>query len=153
VLVARARVLGLLFVTDAKAPRSRAPLRRRVLTAATATDSRYPLFDDKTGDVRIDYFDGYRKLEHDDRTPAFWFGAGLSYDTYTYSNLNVVCSGGTVAKNAVLNGQVTVKNNGKMPSTEVVPIYIGYPNTQVRRPVKELKAFLLVALQAGESKS
>jgi beta-glucosidase len=125
----------------------------RLPFSIAASPNDYPLFDNNTqGDVSIGYFHGYRKLEHDGKTPTFWFGEGLSYNTYSYSNLKVLCSAGTVSKNGVLNGQVTVKNNGRLDSTEVVQIYIGYPNTSVRRPIKELKAFARVLLKAGESK-
>jgi len=113
----------------------------------------YPLFNNNNpGDVPIEYFHGYRKIEHDGKNATFWFGEGGSYNTYAFSNLTLGCATG-VAANGVLNATVTVTNNGKMDSTEVVQAYIGYPNTKVQRPKKELKSFFRVALKAGESKT
>jgi len=117
-----------------------------------ASPADYPVFNNNNvGDVPIDYFHGYRKIEHDGKTPTFWFGEGLSYNTYTFSNLTLGCSGGQVDKNSALNATITVKNNGQLASAEVVQAYVGYPNTKVVRPVKELKTFTRVNLQPGES--
>jgi len=43
-------------------------------------------------------------------------------------------------------------NTGKYDAEEVVQFYIGRPNSQVERPLKELKAFQRVSLRGGESK-
>lgn len=119
-----------------------------------ASPNDYPLFNNNNpGDVPIEYFHGYRKIEHDGKTPTFWFGEGLSYNTYTFANLTIQCAGMSVAKNAVLNATVDVTNNGMKESDEVVQVYIGYPNTQVTRPKKELKTFMRVHLMPGEKKT
>ena len=55
------------------------------------------------------------------------------------------CEGGK------LNVEVTVTNTGMMAGDEVVQLYIGYPNTAVRRPRKELKTFTRVRLEPGAS--
>jgi beta-glucosidase len=62
----------------------------------------------------------------------------------------VLCTAPSV--NGRLNVQATVTNNGAVAGEEVVHLYIGYPNTGVRRPPKELKSFQRVALAPGESK-
>jgi beta-glucosidase len=119
-----------------------------------ASPNDYPLFNNNNpGDVPIEYFHGYRKIEHDGKTPTFWFGEGLSYNTYTFANLTINCAGMSVAKNAVLNATVDVTNNGMIDSDEVVQVYIGYPNTTVQRPKKELKTFVRVHLKAGEKQT
>ncbi len=84
-------------------------------------------------------------------TPRFWFGYGLSYTTYTYSNLKVLCS--HISTTGRLNLEVTVTNSGQVAGDEVVQVYIGYPNkiTSQPRPPKELKAFTRVHLAAGAS--
>ena len=75
----------------------------------------------------------------------------MSYATYKYSNLQVLCS--KVLTAGRLNVQVTVQNTGKIAGEEIVEVYIGYPNSKApKRPVKELKAFTRVALAPGESK-
>ncbi len=110
----------------------------------------YPLFQNLATEVAVDYFHGYRKFEHDSLTPRFWFGFGLSYTKYEYSDLKVLCS--TVSDTGRLNFEVKVTNNGPVAGDEIVQVYIGYPHTTARRPAKELKAFARVALQPAESK-
>jgi beta-glucosidase len=111
----------------------------------------YPNFQNNVDQAQVDYWHGYRKLEHDGKTPRFFFGYGASYTTYEYSDLKVLCSEG-ITDAGRLNVEVTVKNTGKMAGDEIVQLYIGYPNTTARRPKKELKAFTRVSLGPGESK-
>ena len=46
-----------------------------------------------------------------------------------------------------------IKNTGEVAAAEVLQLYVGDPKSQVDRPVKELKAFEKVYLEAGEEKS
>jgi beta-glucosidase len=112
----------------------------------------YPAFQNMAAMVTFDYLHGYRKFEKENRPVRFWFGYGMSYTTYEYSNLTLLCSNG-ISSTGRLNVAVTVKNTGKMAGDEVVQAYVGYPNTAVTRPVKELKAFQRVTLMPGESKT
>jgi beta-glucosidase len=114
-------------------------------------DADYPAFQNNGTTATTDYWHGYRKFENDKKTPRFWFGYGMSYNDYVYSNLQVLCTNGITA-NGRLAVQVNVKNNGKMVGDEVVELYIGYPNSAVRHPVKELKAYTRVTLMPGEAK-
>jgi len=111
----------------------------------------YPAFQNNGNTAQIDYFHGYRKIEQDAKTARFWFGYGLSYNTYEYSALQVLCPDG-ISTTGRLDVQVTVKNNGKMVGDEIVQLYIGYPNSTIRHPKKELKAYTRVTLMPGESK-
>jgi len=99
----------------------------------------------------IDYFHGYRKIENDKKTARFWFGYGMSYNTYEYSNLQVLCPNG-ISTTGRLQVEVTVKNTGTMVGDEIVQLYIGYPNSTMRHPPKELKAYARVTLMPNESK-
>jgi beta-glucosidase len=121
-------------------------------TVAMSPDD-YPPFQNTTGgDAQVDYFHGYRRIENDGKTPRFWFGYGGSYTTYEYSEVRMLCPAG-IAEGGRLNVEVTVTNTGMMAGDEVVQLYIGYPNTAVRRPRKELKAFTRVSLAPGEMKT
>lgn len=112
----------------------------------------YPTFSNTTaGDVTIDYYHGYRKLDHEGKTPRFWFGFGLSYTSYAYGELEVLCAEG-VSESGALRVVVPVTNTGTMAGEEVVQLYVGYPSTDVRRPIKELKAFARVHLEPGQTK-
>jgi beta-glucosidase len=115
-------------------------------------ESDYPQFQNSGGSAAsIDYYHGYRLFEKNAKPVRYWFGYGLSYTTYKYSNLQVLCS--KVTEAGRLNVQVTVQNTGKVAGEEIVQLYVGYPNTEApKRPVKELKAFTRVALGPGESK-
>ncbi|HKL80765.1 MAG TPA: fibronectin type III-like domain-contianing protein [Mobilitalea sp.] len=45
-----------------------------------------------------------------------------------------------------------MKNTGKVAGTEVVQLYVGFNNSSIDRPVKILRGFQRVELQAGEEK-
>jgi beta-glucosidase len=108
----------------------------------------YPAFQNTIDATTVDYLHGYRKFEKEGKPVRFWFGYGMSYTTYDYSNLKVLCD--NVSETGRLNVQVTVKNSGMMAGDEIVQLYIGYPKTTQRRPVKELKAFTRVTLKPGD---
>ena len=83
--------------------------------------------------------------------PLFPFGYGLSYTTFTYSDIRI--SAAELAQNGELTAEVTVTNTGKRDGTEVVQLYIRDLVGSVTRPVKELKGFERIFLKAGESKT
>jgi beta-glucosidase len=120
------------------------------LPFSVANDAaQYPVFGNNVDVQAYDYLHGYRKFDTEGIMPRYFFGSGISYTSYSYSNLRVACSEG-VKSNGLLVVDVDVMNTGSVAGTEVVQLYIGYPNTAVRRSVKELKAFRRVALAPGE---
>jgi beta-glucosidase len=122
------------------------------LPFTVATDpSHYPVFGDSGTEATYDYLHGYRKFDREGLAPRYWFGSGISYTTYAYSNLTVPCSSG-VAVDGMLIAEVDVENTGEVAGREIVQLYVGYPNSAVRRSVKELKAFTAVELAPGETK-
>jgi beta-glucosidase len=118
-------------------------------------ESDYPQFQNSgSGAATIEYLHGYRRFEKNAKPVRYWFGYGMSYTTYTYGNLQVLCSNSTIPASGALNVQVTVQNTGKVAGDEIVQLYIGYPNSKApQRPVKELKAFTRVTLAAGASQN
>ena len=82
--------------------------------------------------------------------PVYPFGYGLSYSHFTYSDLKV---SSILLKGAqTLKATVTVTNDGSRPGKEVVQLYIRDLVGSITRPVKELKGFQKIGLNAGESK-
>ena len=86
---------------------------------------------------------GYRYYQTAGVPVAYPFGYGLSYTTFAYSNLTATTNGVTV----------TVENTGDRAGDEVVQVYIAKPDAKIFRPAQELKGFLRVHLEAGESRT
>ena len=53
-------------------------------------------------------------------------------------------------KDSAFPVRVTLANTGSIDADETVMVFVSYPNTQARRPAKELKGFARVSLKAGE---
>ncbi|GHV20832.1 glycosyl hydrolase [Clostridia bacterium] len=83
--------------------------------------------------------------------PLYPFGYGLSYTTFTYSDIQT--SSKTLSENGTLTASVVVSNTGKRDGAEVVQLYIRDIVGSITRPVKELKGFEKIFLKAGESKT
>lgn len=83
-------------------------------------------------------------------TPAYPFGYGLSYTTFTYSDIRSEKK--VFGKDETIVVNITVTNSGTTEGSEVVQFYMRDPSADVARPVKELKSFLKVSLKPGESK-
>ncbi len=83
--------------------------------------------------------------------PLYPFGHGLSYTTFHYANLKT--SAPQIAKDGEITVSVDVSNTGKVAGDTVVQLYVGYPKSQVERPVKELEGFKRITLAAGETKT
>lgn len=84
-----------------------------------------------------------------DRGPAYPFGFGLSYTTFSYDRLEV---GSTeVPTDGAAQVSVTVSNTGRRQGEEVVQVYMRQRVRRVTRPVLELMAFERVALGPGET--
>ncbi|MBD5225600.1 MAG: glycosyl hydrolase [Bacteroidales bacterium] len=82
--------------------------------------------------------------------PAYPFGYGLSYTTFSYSEPNVTPSA-KPGEYAVVTVDVT--NTGKRPGEEVVQLYVRDEVASVTRPIKELKGFEKIALAPGETRT
>ena len=114
-----------------------------------AHDNYYP----KSGEKRIEYkegvFLGYRYFDKAPVKPQFPFGYGLSYTTFAYKNLSITPA--SAAGEQVIDVSFEVTNTGHRAGAEVAEVYVGEPNASVPRPVKELKGFIKVQLNAGET--
>jgi len=81
--------------------------------------------------------------------PVYPFGFGLSYTTFSYSDITLNKTAINAAEK--LEAKVTVTNTGNYDGAEVVQLYIRDMVGTITRPVKELKAFQKVFIKKGES--
>jgi beta-glucosidase len=81
--------------------------------------------------------------------PLYPFGYGLSYTTFTYSNLAIPVKSVAGEKVSV---KVTVTNSGKISGDEVVQLYITDEKASTPRPVRQLEGFRRITLKPGESR-
>lgn len=96
-------------------------------------------------------FVGYRYYTSKKQEVLFPFGYGLSYTTFTYSNLNLDRT--QMTDNEILTVSVDVENTGNRAGKEVIQIYAAPGETETARPVKELRAFDKIELALGEKKT
>ncbi|KAK2929051.1 Glycoside hydrolase, family 3, N-terminal [Fusarium oxysporum f. sp. vasinfectum] len=89
----------------------------------------------------------YEKLRND---PLFYFGFGLSYTTFEYSNLQlpeVVDLGDNGER--TFNVSVDVMNTGDKDGHEIVQLYVSDIECDTLRPCKELKGFAKLWVPKG----
>jgi beta-glucosidase len=82
-------------------------------------------------------------------SPLFPFGFGLSYTTFKYGNLRT----SPVPQKPEISVTVEVTNTGSRAGTTVAQCYVRDVVAGVARPVRELKGFERVPLEAGETKT
>jgi len=82
--------------------------------------------------------------------PLYRFGYGLSYTTFSYSNLSL--PDGPINAGAPLHASVTVTNTGKLAGDEVVQLYLRFPDVP-GAPLRALRGFQRVHLDAGGSQN
>lgn len=92
-------------------------------------------------------FANYVDLTH---RPRYYFGHGLSYTNFEYSDLKIDKK--EVKADGSFHVECTVTNTGDCDGCEVVQLYLRDNYASMTRPVMELGGFARVELQAGESK-
>ncbi len=93
---------------------------------------------------------GYRWADKAKIKPLFAFGYGLSYTTFEMSNLRK--SSSEMSEDGFIIFTINVKNTGLTAGSETVQLYINDIKSTIDRPYKELKGFVKVHLNPGESK-
>jgi len=86
-----------------------------------------------------------------DSSPLFVFGHGLSYTTFAYDAPTVTAPSIQSGDDVVVAVKVT--NTGNRDGDEVAQLYVRQTTASVATPVKALKGFRRIHLQAGESKT
>ncbi len=95
-------------------------------------------------DPRNKYTSKYLDVGND---PLYPFGFGLSYTTFQIGD--PVLENSSLRPGGTLTVRVKVKNTGRRAGTETVQLYVQDLVGSVTRPVKELKRFEKITLEAG----
>jgi beta-glucosidase len=95
---------------------------------------------EKTAEYREGLFIGYRYYETAKVPVRYPFGYGLSYTTFSYSDLEINESGVSFS----------IANTGEREGKEAAQLYVGKKDSRIIRPAEELKGFIKVDLNPGE---
>ncbi|MGL5247676.1 MAG: glycoside hydrolase family 3 C-terminal domain-containing protein, partial [Brooklawnia sp.] len=129
------------LLTGAASPSGKLAETYPLALSDTPTHGRFPSLEQRSVYAEGPFV-GYRYYDAASKPVLFPFGFGLSYATFTYSDL-------TVLDDRV---RFTITNTSKVPGAEIAQLYVGLPQSAVLRPDKELKGFAKVHLAPGESR-
>jgi beta-glucosidase len=105
-----------------------------------------------TGRPREKRNNEYTSFYLDEKNEAlFPFGYGLSYATFVYENLGV--SHKTFKDDEKIKVSIDVKNISDISGSETIQLYINDMVSFYARPVKELKAFKKIWIEAHQTKT
>ena len=93
-------------------------------------------------------FAGYRYYDKSNVEPLFPFGHGLSYTDFEYGEISL--NRESIAPGDELIATIDISNSGERHGAEVVQLYVRDIESELTRPVKELKGFARLSLAAGE---
>ena len=91
---------------------------------------------------------GYRWYDAKQIAPLFPFGYGLSYTTFSFSNLSVAPQ--PASDSSTITVDADVANTGSRAGAEVVQLYLGDP-AATGEPPRQLEGFQKVMLQPGQT--
>lgn len=117
------------------------PAGRLPITFYQSTDD-LPPFEDYNMENRT-----YRYFEGEALYP---FGHGLSYTTFEYGAITL--NENSFTNDGKIKLSVEVTNSGGLAGDEVVQLYVSYPESEVSRPIRDLRGFDRVHLNPGETK-
>jgi beta-glucosidase len=114
-----------------------------------ANESQLPDFPKLPLSIEYGRYHGYTLMDKKTEIPAFPFGYGLSYTSFSITPYAL--SDSIFAEGDTLKITVSVKNTGNVDGAEVVQAYIHFnQESNIEQPVKLLKAFKKVFLKSGE---
>ncbi len=110
---------------------------------------------DNDSNLKVTYsegiFLGYRYYDKSNVKPLFPFGFGLSYTSFSFSNL--VINKKEFMSDDIISVKIDVTNTGAYDGSEVLQLYVADKKASLPRPIKELKDFEKVSLKKGETKT
>ena len=132
----------------------------RLTTSWPATLEDVPVLEVTPRGGRLDYSEGihvgYRAWLRAGRTPAYPFGFGLGYTTWSFDAIEVTdAAGGDAEASGDAAGdatvRVTVTNTGDRAGKHVVQVYAEREDSTIERPVRWLVGFAVVRAEAGQT--
>ncbi len=120
---------------------NQSPAGRLVQTWSSSIDQLLPILD-------YNILNG-RTYMYDKHLPLFPFGFGLTYTTFSYSDLKMAKP--SISEGEKLNISFQLSNTGNYDSDEVVQLYVRFLNSTVQRPPKALKSFKRVFVAKGQT--
>lgn len=109
-----------------------------------------PYFDRRARAVQYGLLHGHRLLQAEGHAPAFAFGFGLSYTSFSLRDPRVEPT--HAGPEGRVSVSVSVRNTGGRAGAEVVQVYAGRPDSAVERAPRGLQAFARVSLEPGEER-
>jgi beta-glucosidase len=85
------------------------------------------------------------------KAPLYPFGHGLSYTSFSYSNIRL--SNGRAASKDTVLVSVDVSNGGGRAGDEVIQLYVQHLGSAVPRPIKDLRGYARVHLEPGQRRT
>lgn len=146
-------------VSGKTCPSGRLPMTFPVAYADIPSSKNFPendnkgIFDEKKSTVGFTNYEegiwvGYRYFNTFNKPVSYPFGYGLSYTTFSFSNLKIKKDGKACQVN------VNVKNTGNVAGKQVAELYVSAPMGNMEKPARELKAFAKSRLlRPGESQT
>ncbi|WP_372780163.1 fibronectin type III-like domain-contianing protein [Litorivivens sp.] len=104
-------------------------------------------------EIDYGYYHGYTLFDKKNIPVDYPFGFGLSYTSFTPSSVRSIKNAVKIADGDPLKVELTVDNTGAYSGTEVIQLYIGFPESPVDRREKLLRGFRKIFLQPGERKA
>ena len=108
--------------------------------------SQLPARDD---DFTNDYGCGYRWFDKLGLKPEFAFGFGLSYTSFSYSNLQI--SPSSVSAGQIIYITADITNTGLVKGDEIAQLYLSFSVPGVELPIKQLKGFKRILIDPGQT--
>jgi beta-glucosidase len=97
-------------------------------------------------------FIGYRAYDKLIQPVSYPFGFGLSYTSFQIDDVNISVDGSVANGDLAVTVTASVTNTGQRAGAEVVQVYVEDVEASVARPLHELKGFVRVDLEPGETK-
>jgi beta-glucosidase len=121
----------------------------RLPTTWPAATADVPVLDTRPAGGVLEYAEGldigYRAWLASGAEPAYWFGHGLGYTTWSYEDISVSELDGHAC-----SVRIRLRNTGSRPGREVVQVYLSRPSGPGGYPTRWLAGFAAVTAPAGD---